>query len=197
MTTEDNTTIAGDNNGAPVNVDVDVDINGPGPIKRRRYGQGNKKSKRKPRRRKTGKRRVPVAMRQCALPGCETAFYPQRPWQKFHDDNCAAKDRMRRWRERYRKLATAATSKGHMVDGMGGRKIVRRGSREITAAESRILEQIRRIGQPALDAVAGMLNGDLPRNRSPEPVGAGSGSLPPTKRIRNIRRVHPRSLEKQ
>lgn len=145
-------------------------------------------------------------MRQCSLPGCGIAFYPARAWQKFHNSNCAAKDRMRRWSERYRKLAAAAAKKGQITTtAISRRKVVRlSGSREreITKAEANILDKIRQIGQPAMDMVAGMLNGNGSGNgggptriRSPESVG-GDGRLPPNKRIRNIQNVHPRSLEK-
>ena len=163
--------------------------------KQRRRSNG----KRRGRRRKQTKRpKPPVAMRQCALPDCKTAFYPERDWQKFHAPKCAVKDRQRRMRERYRKLMTL--NSGDIVAGAGGRKVVsKRGSRELTGAEAKLLAEIRRIGQPAMDAVTAVL-ADPPRNRSPEtpPEHSGSGqSRPPTHRIRNIGRVHPRSLEER
>jgi hypothetical protein len=142
--------------------------------------------------------KVPVTrmMRECALADCKVAFYPQRDWQKFHDPACAVKDRQRRLRERYRKLLKL--NSGDITAGVGGRKVVsRRGSREITRAEAAILEQIRKIGQPAMDMVKQMLDSGPPRNRSPE-NGVGQASPAPpmiSHRLRNVRRIHPRSLE--
>lgn len=144
------------------------------------------------------RRRKPVLeMRQCALPECKIAFYPLRAWQKFHDPKCAVKDRQRRLRERYRKLIKM--NSGDITAGVGGRKTIsRRGSREISRAEADIIESIRRIGQPAMDAVTAVLAGQLP-SANPEPAAhsppGGSRMLMP-RRLRNIR-VHPRSLEKQ
>ena len=163
----------------------------PRPSPRRRRRKKSKRPKRKP----------PVTMRQCALPDCGVTFYPQREWQKFHDPSCAVKDRQRRLRERYRKLLSL--NSGDITEGIGGRKIIsRRGSRDLTRAEANIITEIRRIGQPAINMVTAML-ADPPRNRSPETVGDGnkqspSASAAPPKlsyRLRNIRRVHPRSLE--
>lgn len=162
------------------------------PSSRRRRRKKSKRSKRP---------KPPVAMRQCALPDCGVTFYPQRDWQKFHDPSCAVKDRQRRLRERYRKLLSL--NSGDITEGIGGRKIIsRRGSRDLTRAEANIITEIRRIGQPAINMVTAML-ADPPRNRSPETVGDGnkqspSASAAPPKlsyRLRNIRRVHPRSLE--
>lgn len=167
------------------------------PRPRRRHRKKSKRSKRP---------KPPVAMRQCALPDCGVTFYPQREWQKFHDPSCAVKDRQRRLRERYRKLLSL--NRGDITEGIGGRKIIsRRGSRDLTRAEANIIAEIRRIGQPAINMVTAMLS-DPPRNRSPEAVtGDGQGdkqgktspasSAPPmlSHRLRNVRRVHPRSLE--
>lgn len=162
------------------------------PVTKRKYRA------RRRRRRKSKRPKPPVAMRQCALPDCAEAFYPQRRWQKFHTPACAVKDRQRRFRERYRKLLSM--NSGDITEGAGGRKVIsRRGSKEITRAEANIIAEIRRIGQPAMDAVAAIL-ADPPRNRSPEDGGNGQQRSSPapvmiSRRLRNVRRVHPRSLE--
>lgn len=163
------------------------------------------KSKRLKRSKRSKRPKPPsaVAMRQCALPDCGVTFYPQREWQKFHDPSCAVKDRQRRLRERYRKLLSL--NHGDITEGIGGRKIIsRRGSRDLTRAEANIIAEIRRIGQPAINMVTAML-ADPPRNRSPEMVGDWKGDEQKSPaspaapklshRLRNIRRVHPRSLE--
>jgi hypothetical protein len=155
---------------------------------------------------KSKRTRKPVRdMRICALPGCGIAFYPSKEWQKFHDPKCALKDRQRRYRERYRDLKKL--NSGSIVAGVGGRKaITRRGSKEITPAETKVIEQIRRIGQPAMDAVRAVLSRDLMTISTvstvstvpPAPVPASHS--PPTTmksvRLRNVQRVHPRSLER-
>ncbi len=169
------------------------------PVTKRKYRSRSRRRKRKSKRPKP-----PVAMRQCALPDCGEAFYPQRRWQKFHTPACAVKDRQRRFRERYRKLISM--NRGDITEGAGGRKVIsRKGSKELTRAETNIIAEIRRGGAAAVDMVTAIL-ADPPRNRSPEAAGDGQAtqtpsvsSTPPLVRIahrmRNMRRVHPRSLE--
>ena len=140
-------------------------------------------------------------MRQCALPGCDQAFYPLRAWQKFHDLKCAYADRKRRERERFRKLKALDGGK-NIVKGLGGRKVTRRGSREITGKEADLLAKLRQ--DPEIHSMVESMLEDTPRNRSPEnPAPAPAPAAPPSPgliipshRQRNMRRVHPRSLEK-
>lgn len=138
-------------------------------------------------------------MRQCALPGCDQAFYPLRAWQKFHDLKCAYADRKRRERERFRKLKALDGGK-NIVKGLGGRKVTRRGSREITGKEADLLAKLRQ--DPEIHSMVESMLEDTPRNRSPEypdpaPAAPPSpGLIIPSHRQRNMRRVHPRSLEK-
>jgi hypothetical protein len=168
------------------------------PVTKRKYRSRSRRRKRKSKRPKP-----PVAMRQCALPDCGEAFYPQRRWQRFHTPACAVKDRQRRFRERYRKLISM--NRGDITEGAGGRKVIsRRGSKELTRAETNIIAELRRGGAAAVDMVTAIL-ADPPRNRSPEQSdGRGNEASPApaipsppmiSHRLRNVRRVHPRSLE--
>jgi hypothetical protein len=169
-------------------------------------------------------------LRSCALPGCGEAFYPERDWQKFCTPKCATKDRQRRLRERYRKLLKL--NSGDITEGVGGRKsVTRHSSREITRAEAGVIERIRKLGAPAMEAVRAVLEEPAtilaamgaaetggvgntspalrPVPASHSPPGAVGGAVAgrvsrvsragraigPTHRMRNMRRVHPRSLQ--
>lgn len=145
------------------------------------------------RRPKPRKRKPILAMRECALPGCGQAFYPLRNCQRYCNTRCAANDRKRRERERYRKLKAIA---GRSMDiGLGGRKVIKRGSRDITKAEAELLSRLRQ--SPEVQNTVMELLEDPPRNRSPERTSPVN-PMPVTmvsRRLRNIRQVHPRSLE--
>jgi hypothetical protein len=107
---------------------------------------------------------------------------PTRPWQRFCDSRHGAADRKRRQTEKDRQ-------------DRGRRKFVNRRSSkvpELTKAEKSLLSQLRQY--PDMRIMVDQLLEGPPRNRSPEDGRPGIKSMP--KRMRDMRRVHPRSLEK-
>lgn len=143
-------------------------------------------------------------MRECLLPGCGKAFQPAKSWQRFCSVQCSSRDRQRRLRERQRKLkALGGDQAGQVITGLGRRKIVKRGSKDISAREAAILTKLRRADPETHSAVESMLE-DTPRNRSSTstttplatPVAVDRAPQTPNRRMRGVTRVHPRSLER-